>query len=89
MSHRKQSKDTTNNDSFFVEVPVDAFRRRLNATPGCEIRRKGFETVVFDSEGDILGIVHAASIDETGAVHPTRYHLRRTEPGVAVSQLVA
>jgi len=83
------NKHNANNESFFVEVRVDLFRRRLNATPGCEIRRKGFETVIFDSEGDILGIVHAASIDENGTVYPTSYYLRRTEPAADASQRVA
>jgi len=76
-------------NSFFIAVEVDAFRRRLNATPGCEIRRKGYETVVFDSSGDILGLVHAAAIDECGDCHPTRYYLRRHELPVAHEQMVA
>ena len=38
--------------------------------------------------GDILGVVHAASIDERGRVHPTEYYLRRVDlPGVNSRQV--
>lgn len=69
----------TRNDSFFVRVDYREFKRRLNCSPGCEIRHKGYETVIFDNVGDILGIVHAAAIDEKGRCHPTEYYLRRID----------
>ena len=75
--------------SFFVRVDYREFKRRLNSTPGCDIRHKGFETVIQDAEGDILGIVHAASIDEKGRVHPTEYYLRRIDPPKQYPRLVA
>lgn len=77
------------NSSFFVRVDYSEFKRRLNRNPGCDIRRKAYETVICDGEGDVLGIVHAASIDEKGRVHPTEYYLRRVDPPQRKSRLVA
>lgn len=75
--------------SFFVKVDYQEFKRRLNRSPGCDIRRKGYETVIYDSDGDILAIVHAASIDEKGRCYPTEYYLRRVDPPHRNSKLVA
>ena len=77
------------NDSFFVSVDYREFKRRLNRCPRPEIRRKAYETVICDEEGDVLGIVHAASIDERGRCHPTAYYLRRNDPPHAVPRAVA
>lgn len=76
-------------NSFFVRVDYREFKTRLNRSPGCEIRRKGWETVICDDEGDILGIVHAAAIDDKGRVHPTEYYLRRIDPPRRNPRLVA
>lgn len=76
-------------DSFFVRVDYREFKRRLNRCPRADVRRKGYETVILDEEGDILGIVHAASIDERGRCHPTEYYLRRIDPPGSSSALVA
>jgi hypothetical protein len=76
-------------NSFFVRVDYREFKCRLNSVPGCDVRRKAFETVILDGEGDILGIVHAASIDEKGRCHPTEYYLRRMDPPQHNSRLVA
>jgi hypothetical protein len=73
---------------FFCQVDASEFRRRINRDAG-KIKRSGYETVIFDSAGDILGIMHAASIDEKGRVHPTQYYLRRMDPPVAGLSLVA
>ena len=75
--------------SFFVRVDYREFKVRLGRSPGCDIRRKAYETVICDSEGDVLGIVHAASIDEKGRVHPTEYYLRRVDPLLRKPRLVA
>ena len=77
------------NDSFFVSVDYREFKRRLNRCPRPEIRRKAYETVIHDEEGDILGIVHAASIDEHGRCHPTAYYLRRIDPPHTMPRAVA
>lgn len=79
----------TDTDSFFVRVDYREFKRRLNRCPRPDIRHKSFETVIFDEEGDILGIVHAASIDEKGRCHPTEYFLRRMDPPHATPRAVA
>jgi hypothetical protein len=76
-------------DSFFVSVDYREFKRRLNRCPRPEIRRKAYETVIYDEEGDVLGIVHAASIDEKGRCHPTEYFLRRLDPPHATPRAVA
>ncbi len=76
-------------DSFFVQVDHSEFNRRLGCTPGCDIRRKAWETVIYDAAGDILGIVHAAAIDDMGRVHPTEYYLRRVDPPSQRRRLVA
>ena len=72
-------------DSFFVRVDYREFKRRLNRCPSADIRRKAYETVIYDEDGDILGIVHAASIDERGRCHPTEYYLRRLDPPAGLS----
>jgi hypothetical protein len=76
-------------DSFFARVDYREFKRRLNRCPQPDIRRKAYETVIYDEEGDVLGIVHAASIDEKGRCHPTEYYLRRIDPPGASPRLVA
>ena len=76
-------------NSFFVRVDQLEFKRRLNSNPGCDIRRKAYETVIYDHAGDILGIMHAASIDEKGRCHPTEYYLRRVNPPLLHPRLVA
>ena len=77
------------NDSFFVTADYREFKRRINRCPRPEIRRKSYETVIYDEEGDILGIFHAASIDEKGRCHPTAYYLRRANPPHATPRAVA
>lgn len=77
------------NESFFVRVDYNEFKSRLNRSPGCRIRRKGWETVIHDAAGDLLAIVHAAAIDEKGRVHPTEYYLRRIDPPAQKPRLVA
>ena len=76
-------------NSFFVQVDPAEFKRRLNRCPNPDIRRKAYETVIFDGAGDILGILHAASIDEKGRCHPTEYYLRRIDPPQRQLRLVA
>jgi hypothetical protein len=76
-------------ESFFVRVDVREFKRQLNRYPGCTVRRRAFETVIHDDAGDVLAIMHAASIDERGRCHPTEYYLRRAEPVPSRLRLVA
>ena len=73
---------------FFIRVDYTEFRRRMNRD-AVQVSRSGYETVLFDAEGDILGIMHAASIDEHGRCHPTEYYLRRVEFPAAEMSLVA
>jgi len=77
------------NESFFVRVDYQEFKRRLNRCARPAIRRRAFETVIYDPDGDVLGIVHAASIDERGRCHPTEYYLRRLDPPASWPRLVA
>ena len=77
------------NSSFFARVDQCEFRGRLNRSPGCDIRRGDYETVIYDNLGDILAIMHAASIDESGRCHPTEYFLRRIDPPPHPARLVA
>jgi hypothetical protein len=77
------------NDSFFVRVDAREFKRRLNSSPGCGVRRRAFETVILDAMGDVLAIMHAAAIDERGRCHPTEYYLRRVDPPRQRLRLVA
>lgn len=73
---------------FFTQVEYREFRRRLNRE-AANVSHKGYETVVYDTVGDILGIMYAASIDERGRCHPTEYYLRRTDPVQTQVRLVA
>lgn len=74
--------------TFFTRVEYSEFRRRLDQEP-VEVSHSGYETILYDVDGDILGIIHAASIDETGRCHPTEYYLRRVEPQRTPIRLVA
>ena len=75
-------------ENFFAQVDYKEFRRRMNRN-AVQVSRTGYETVLYDAEGDLLGIMHAASIDERGKVHPTAYYLRRSEPEHIATRLVA
>ena len=67
---------TTN--KFFIQVNHATFRRYINLTANTRIRRTGYETIIYDGNGDVLGIMHSASIDEKGRCHEPAYYLNRT-----------
>ena len=67
-------------NSFFVQVDQAEFKLRLDRCSDLDIRRKAYETVIYDRAGDILGLLHAASIDENGRCHPTEHSLRPIDP---------
>ena len=49
-------------NSFFVQVDQAEFKLRLDRCSDLDIRRKAYETVIYDRAGDILGILHALSL---------------------------
>lgn len=63
---------------FFVEVDHAIFKRFINSIDNAKIKHTGYETVLYDGCGEIVGILHAASIDERGKCHPPAYYLNRT-----------
>lgn len=62
--------------SIFTQVNYAGFRAAMGQHQSGNINRGGFETVICDSEGLPLAIVHAASIDERGRSHGAKYFVR-------------
>ena len=71
---------------FFVQVECSVFRRVVNGAMNARIKHTGYETVIFDDDGDVLGILHAASIDDRGRCHPPAYFLNRAANPVQQTQ---
>lgn len=69
-------KKTHTDTRVFTPVSYRVFRQHLADIQTSTVKGKGFETVIFDNNGDIQAIVHAASIDSDGCCHPSQYHIR-------------
>ena len=67
---------------IFTQVDYQQFRQFLSTVATRKVKNKGFETVIYDMQGDVLAIVHAASIDDKGNCHEAEYHLRSTFLGL-------
>ena len=63
-------------DRLFSRVNYDQFRQFLDAIDVGRVRNKGYETTIYDLEGDVQATVYAASIDEKGRVYPAEYYVR-------------
>jgi hypothetical protein len=74
MTTPKQQKHT--DTRVFTPVSYRVFRQHLADIQTSTVKGKGYETVIFDTRGDIQAIVHAASIDSEGCCHPAQYHIR-------------
>ena len=64
------------NERVFTAVSYRQFRQHLADFHCNTVKGKGFETVIYDSKGDIQAIMHAASIDEEGQCYPAEYFVR-------------
>lgn len=64
------------NASVFTQVDYREFRQSMAAIDTAKIHNKGYETVIYDRDRNILAIMHAASIDETGRCYPATYYVR-------------
>lgn len=60
-------------DSVFQSVNYREFRQHLECIATGKVKEKGFETVIYDQQGRIQAIVHAASIDADGNCYPAEY----------------
>jgi hypothetical protein len=69
---------------IFTQVDYQQFRQLLSNTASRKVKTRGFETTIYDREGDILAIVHAASIDDKGNCHPAEYHVRSASIALCV-----
>ncbi len=56
-----------------LNVDYSLFRRTLGARAGSKIKSKGMSTVLYDRFNNVLAVVKAASIDETGRCSPAQY----------------
>jgi hypothetical protein len=74
---------------IFTQVDYKQFRQFLSAVATRKVKNKGFETVIYDTQGDVLAIVHAASIDDKGNCHDAEYHVRSTSLGLCQAVPVA
>ncbi len=60
----------------FSPVSYRHFRQHLANIPSTTVQGKGFETAIYDKQGDIQAIVHAASIDDKGNCFSAEYFIR-------------
>ncbi len=60
----------------FTQVDYRRFRQHLADFATRTVEGKGYETIIYDGQGDIQAIVHAASIDNTGRCYPAEYFIR-------------
>jgi hypothetical protein len=65
----------------FTRVDYEQFRQFLDVITTGKVRNKGYETAIYDRQGDIQATVYAASIDEKGNCHPAEYHVRARSLG--------
>jgi hypothetical protein len=70
---------------IFTEIDYQQFRQLLGNTATRKVKTRGFETTIFDQDGEILAIVHAASIDEKGNCHAAEYHVRSASLALCVA----
>ena len=70
--------------SIFTQVNYAGFRAVMAQHLSGNVNHGGYETVICDSQGLPLAIVHAASIDERGRSHRASYFVRTDT--LAVSQ---
>lgn len=61
---------------IFTQVDYPQFRQFIDAVSTRKIKNRGYETVIYDANGDIQAIIYAASIDEKGDCHPAQYHVK-------------
>lgn len=71
---------------IFTQVDYSQFRQLMAAVATQKVKKKGFETVIYAADGDILAIVYAASIDEKGKCHPAQYHIKTSAFGYCLAQ---
>ncbi len=69
-------KHSAASNRVFTQVEYRQFRQHLADITTSTIKGKGFETVIYDHNGDIQAIVHAASIDNNGRCYPAEYFIR-------------
>ncbi len=63
-------------NSIFTQVDYRQFRQHLADISTKTVKGKGYETAIYDLQGDIQAIVHAASIDSDGNCYPAEYFIR-------------
>lgn len=69
-------KKTNDQNRIFTAVDYRQFRSHLADIATKAVEGKGYETIIYDRQGDIQAIVHAASIDSNGQCHPAEYYIR-------------
>jgi hypothetical protein len=60
----------------FTRVEYPHFRQFMDTVATGRIRSRGYETTIYDRQGDIQALVHAPSIDEKGKLHPAAYYVK-------------
>lgn len=73
---KHNSYNEPNEHKVFTPVSYRQFRQHLADIPSSTIKGQGFETAIYDKQGDIQAIVHAASIDNNGRCYPAEYFIR-------------
>ncbi|MBN4055537.1 hypothetical protein JYU12_02210 [bacterium AH-315-K03] len=73
------------NNQVFTQVNYRQFRQFMDSITTTVIKGKGYETAIYDNHANIKAIVHAASIDEKGRIHPSEYYIKATALPVHLS----
>ena len=72
-------------ERLYTRVDYQQFRQFLQTiTPG-NVKNRGYETTIYDREGDIQATVYAASIDEKGKVYPAEYYVKASSLAIGVA----
>ena len=64
------------NNRVFTQVDYRQFRQYIANITTPNIKAKGYETTIYDQQGDIQAIIHAASIDSNGRCYEAEYFIR-------------
>lgn len=76
LSEQKNGKASAGNNRVFTQVSYREFREQISGIATKNIKSKGYETTIFDDDGNIHAIMHAASIDNHGNCYPAAYFIR-------------
>ena len=63
-------------ERLYTRVDYSQFRQFLETIDTGKVKNRGYETTIYDRQGDIQATVYAASIDEKGKIYPAEYYVK-------------